>query len=107
MKKIKFGLFGMAIFAAGLFAFNNIEDGTVKGTVSPPEGGLRAWVLSAKDTFKTDISAGIFEIKNVKSGTYRLIIEVKPPYKNVSKDSITVVEGNSIDVGEMVLEQSK
>jgi hypothetical protein len=105
MKNTKFGIFGFVAIAAGLMAFNNIQDGWVKGTVTPPEGALRAWVLSAKDTFKTDIIAGVFEIRDVKSGTYRLIIEAKPPYKNISKDSITVKEGNPVDVGEIALQQ--
>ena len=103
MKKTKLGILGIAAIAAGLFAFSHIEDGSVKGTVSPPEGALRAWVLSAKDTFRSDVTAGSFEIKNVKSGNYRLIIEARAPYKNVAKDSITVIEGNPVDVGAIVL----
>lgn len=104
MKKTKLGILGIAVITAGLLAFNKLEDGSVKGTVTPPDGAIRAWVLSAKDTFRTGISSGSFEFKNVKRGTYRLIIEAKAPYKNVAKDSITVVEGNSLDVGEIALQ---
>ncbi len=97
-------MLGVTAITAGLLAFSNI-DGSVKGSVTPPEGALRAWVISAKDTFRTDITTGTFEIPNVRSGTYRLIIEAKPPYKNVAKDSITVIDGSPVDVGVITLNQ--
>ncbi len=105
MKKTKFGFFGIVAITVGLFAFSNMEYGSVKGTVSPQQGALRAWVLSAKDTFKADVIEGTFEIKYVKNGTYRLVIEAKPPYKNALKEGITVLEGSQVDVGEIVLQQ--
>lgn len=103
MKKTTLGMLSVSVFAAGLLAFTHIADGSVKGAIVPIDGGIRAWALSAKDTFRTDISSGSFEIQNVKPGTYRLIIEAKAPYKNFAKDSITVIEGNSLDVGEISL----
>ena len=104
MKKTKLGIFSIAVIAASLFAFKGLEYGSVKGRVIPAEGALRAWILSAKDTFRTDIIGGAFEINYVKNGTYRLLIEAKPPYKNASKQGITVLEGNPIDVGEIRLQ---
>ena len=75
MKKTKLGILGIAVITAGLLAFNKLEDGSVKGTVTPPDGAIRAWVLSAKDTFRTGISSGSFEFKNVN--LYFIIHSIK------------------------------
>lgn len=106
MKKTTFGIVCVSVIAASLLAFNYIADGSIKGSVTPADGGIRAWAISAKDTFRTDINSGIFEMLNVKPGNYRFIIEAKAPYKNFAKDSITVVEGNSINLGEIWLQKN-
>lgn len=80
-------------------------NGSVKGTVSPADGGIRAWVLSASDTLESDIHRGIFVITNVKPGMYRMIIEARPPFKNANKEGLTVREGVICDVGEIRLVQ--
>ncbi len=105
MKNTKLCLLAIAVTTAGLFAFKPFTTGTVKGTVAPPEGGVRAWVLSATDTFRADVSKGAFEISNVKAGTYKLIVEAAPPYKNTAKDGIEVTDGGTTDVGEIKLSQ--
>jgi hypothetical protein len=105
MKISKFILGALGIATAGLFSFNILFNGTVKGTVTPADGATRAWIISATDTLKSPIANGSFEIPGVKPGTYKVIIEAKPPYKNVSKDDITVVDGQTSDVGEIKLSQ--
>jgi hypothetical protein len=96
---------GIAAATAGLFAFTAIQTGSVKGTVSPADGAVRAWALSGTDTLKATIDKGAFEITGAKAGTYRIIIEAKPPYKNAAKDGVTVVDGQPTDIGEIKLEQ--
>ncbi|MDF2191881.1 carboxypeptidase-like regulatory domain-containing protein [Paraflavitalea sp. CAU 1676] len=107
MKSIKSRLVGLSIVAAtaGLFAFTAVQTGSVKGTVSPADGAVRAWALSGTDTLKANIDKGAFEITGAKAGTYRVIIEAKPPYKNAAKDGVTVVDGQPTDIGEIKLEQ--
>lgn len=107
MKSIKSRLaaFGIVAAATGLFAFTAIQAGSVKGTVSPADGAVRAWALSGTDTLKATIDKGAFEITGAKAGTYRVIIEAKPPYKNAAKDGVTVVDGQPTDIGEIKLEQ--
>ena len=105
MKSAKLTLVALIIAAAGLFAFNSIKDGSVKGTVTPADAAARAWVISSTDTLKATVDKGVFEISSVKPGTYKLIIEAKPPYKNVSKEGITVADGQPTDVGEIKLEK--
>ncbi|MFT4023566.1 MAG: hypothetical protein QM664_07265 [Flavihumibacter sp.] len=42
---------------------------------------------------------GAFEVVTAKEGTYKMIVEAKPPYRNVAKDNITVANGQSTDEG--------
>ncbi len=105
MKISKLGMAVLVFAIAGLFAFRSLLNGTVKGTVSPADAATRAWIISATDTLKTPVTQGAFEIPDVKPGTYKVIIEAKPPYKNVAKDGITVTEGQTSDVGEIKLSQ--
>jgi hypothetical protein len=105
MKNAKMSMAALAFAAAGLFAFNAVRTGSVKGTVNPADAAVRAWALSSTDTLKAEINKGTFEITDAKPGTYRIIIEAKPPYKNAAKDGVTVTDGQPTDVGEIKLEQ--
>ena len=105
MKNAKLSLVALAIAAAGLFAFSGIKTGSIKGLANPADGATRAWALSATDTLRADINKGTFEITDAKPGTYRVIIEAKPPYKNAAKDGVTVTDGQPTDIGEIKLEQ--
>jgi len=105
MKKMRVVLLTLSIATAGLFAFKSIDTGSVKGSVTPADGAVRAWALSSTDTLKAAINNGAFEIADAKPGTYRLIIEAKPPYKNQAKESVTVTDGQVTDVGEIKLEK--
>ena len=105
MKQVKLTLAAFAIAAAGLFAFSGARDGVIRGTVSPGDAATRAWALSATDTLRANIDKGGYEIAGAKPGTYRVIIEAKPPYKNAAKDGVTVADGQTTDVGEIRLQQ--
>lgn len=96
---------GITIVAAALFAFTHLRAGSIKGTVSPAEAGVRAWAESASDTIKAPIINGAYEISDAKPGTYKVIIEAKPPYKNIAKDGIMVSDGQAVDAGEIKLEK--
>ena len=95
----------VTVVSAGLFAFTYLRGGSIKGTVTPAEGGIRAWAESASDTIKAPIINGAYEITDAKPGTYKVIIEAKPPYKNVAKDGIMVSDGQAADAGEIKLEK--
>ena len=91
--------------AVGLFAFTISFSGSLKGTVTPSNGALKVWAISSTDTVNGTITNGTFDLRNVKPGTYKLVVEATPPYKNVTKESITVKDGEITDVGEIRLEQ--
>ena len=105
MKKFKTGMVTLSIAMAGLFAFRNIDNGSIKGTITPADGATKVWALSSADTLKADIQSGSFEIMNAKPGTYRLIVEAKPPYKNTAKDNVVVADGEATNVREIKLGQ--
>lgn len=105
MKNVKVKLAALTFAAAALFAFSKIDAGSIKGVVAPADGAATAWALSATDTLKATIDKGAFEITDAKPGTYRIIIEAKPPYKNAAKDGVVVTDGQATDVGEIKLEQ--
>jgi len=106
MKKIKTALVAFSIVTAGLFAFNSRPlTGSIRGSVSPADGASRVWAVSSSDTAAGNIQSGAFEIVVAKEGTYKVIVEAKPPYRNVAKDNITVMNGQSTDVGVINLER--
>jgi len=106
MLKNKIAIGSLAgILASGLFAFNIMSTGSIKGTVMPVDAGSRAWALSPTDTLRATITQGAYEIRDAKPGAYRIIIEAKPPFKNAAKDSVTVLDGQATEVGEIRLEQ--
>ena len=101
--KLKLG--AIAFAAAGIFSFHPMFSGSIKGTVSPADGATRAWAESSTDTVKATIINGSYELTDVKPGTYKVIIEAKPPYKNAAKDGIMVQDGQSADAGDIRLEK--
>jgi len=105
MKAFKTGILALSIATAGLFAFKSIDTGSIKGTVTPADGATKVWALSSTDTLKADIQGGGFEILNAKAGSYRLIVEAKPPYRNTAKDNVVVADGQPTNVGEIKLNQ--
>jgi hypothetical protein len=105
MKLTSVKLAAITFAAAGLFAFSNLRSGSIKGTVTPSDGAVRAWAESSTDTLKAVVMNGSFEITDAKPGMYKIIIEAKPPYKNAAKDGITVNDGQAADAGEIKLEK--
>jgi hypothetical protein len=103
IRSIKLG--AVAVAAAGLFAFANLRLGSIRGTITPTDAGVRAWAESATDTLKVPIVNGAFEITDAKPGAYKIVIEAKPPYRNIAKDGLLVTDGQATDVGEITLEK--
>ena len=101
LRSIKLG--AVAVAAAGLFAFAHLRFGSIRGTITPVDAGVRAWAESATDTLKAPIVNGAFEITDAKPGAYKIVIEAKPPYRNIAKDGLMVTDGQATDAGEITL----
>ncbi len=106
MKATKLKLAAIGIAASfGLFAFNAIKPGAIKGNVTPANAAVKVWAISGTDTLKSSIDGGSFSINNAKPGIYKVIIEAAPPYKNMAKEGVSVVDGQQTDIGEIKLQQ--
>ncbi len=106
MKATNLRLAALSVIAAlGLFAFSMVKTGSIKGTITPAASATEAMAISGTDTLKAIIDGGSFNISNVKPGTYKLVIEATPPYKNLEKEGVTVSDGQQTDVGELSLQQ--
>ena len=88
---------GLIMFIS--MAFRPAWNSPVKGSVTPSDAGLRAWLVSKTDTLNGPVIQGGFMITNVKPGNYTLIVEAKPPYRDSFKQDVLVVEGQPTDVG--------
>lgn len=106
MRKQQSVLVTLFFFVIIFFAFVRKElPGTIKGRIKPYNAALHAWAVSDNDTANATIQNGAFEIKNLKTGRYRLIVEGLRPYKTTTKPDIIVSAGITSDVGEIVLDQ--
>jgi hypothetical protein len=103
MKSLKLG--ATALAAAFLLASAQHRLGSIKGTVTPLDAGVRAWAESATDTLRAPILNGSYEINDAKPGAYKIIIEAKPPYRNIARDGLIVTDGQQTDAGEIKLDK--
>ena len=94
-----------ALFVFLTLAFRMNYNSPVKGSVTPPNGASRAWVISSHDTLSAPVIEGNFMINNVKPGNYTLMLEARPPFRDSYKQDVLVVEGQPTDVG--VIEMNK
>jgi hypothetical protein len=96
-------IFIVAFSAFITFAGGIITGGIIKGKILPADGASQVWAISSSDTLKAAISQGIFEISNVKQGTYKIYIDAIDPYRDVVRDGIQVSENGTVDLGEIQL----
>jgi len=105
MKKRMIGSGILITLIGGLFAFNSLEQSSITGKISPADAAQSVWAISATDSVKsTNISSGTFTIQ-AKPGTYKLVVDAKEPYKDAQLDNLEVKQDQSLDVGEIVLQQ--
>jgi len=105
MKKTKLALVALVISVGILFSFSAIKTSTLKGTVTPSGKAIKVWALSATDTLSANVLNGTFEIKDVKPGTYTVIIEAQAPYAATRrKDVVVKPDAPVTDIGEIKLE---
>ena len=106
MKKIVGLLFTAIIVLVISSSFSeNTRSGSVKGMISPPNGGARVWAISKTDSAIGMIYQGTFIIKELQPGTYTLLVEAIPPYKNERKEFVVVNEGQETDIGYIILKK--
>ncbi len=95
----------IAVLIVLLFAFTTFKAGSITGKITPPDAVKDVWAISLSDTVRASVSQGSFTFTNVKTGTYKVIIDAAEPYKDVIKEGVSVTEGQSVDMGEIKLEK--
>jgi len=103
MKKRMLTLGVVAASVAGLFAFTTTAT-SITGKVTPADGAEAVWAISGTDSTKGAITSGAFAIE-VKPGNYKVIVDAKDPYKDVTLENLEVKQDQALDVGEIVLQQ--
>jgi hypothetical protein len=97
-------IIGFIIAVLLISSFSSNYRSGIQGTIDPPEGARRIWAVSGKDTVSIIPPPGSFII-DAKPGSWKLVVEAVPPYKNVERDAVLVVEGELTDVGLIKLSQ--
>ena len=103
MKKRMLTVGILSVSVAALFAFTKMQ-ASITGKVSPGEGAETVWAVSATDSTKATVSSGTFTL-NVKPGTYKVIVDAKEPYKDVTLENLEVKQDQPLNVGEIVLQK--
>ncbi len=99
---IDFVLLLALLFALTAFAFQT--GGAIEGRVVPSEKALKAFAISGKDTSICNVINGMFQLAQLKPGTYQLIIEAIEPYTHNFMKDIQVRTGETTNVGEIQLQ---
>ncbi|HEV8284707.1 MAG TPA: carboxypeptidase regulatory-like domain-containing protein [Chitinophagaceae bacterium] len=85
-------------------AFRSKDQTSIIGRINPIDGANVAWALSGKDSSTSNIVNGAFSFA-AKPGIYKVIIDAVEPYKDAVLENISVKEGQTVDVGEIVLQR--
>jgi hypothetical protein len=77
---------------------------SIVGRINPADAAEIVWAISTTDTLKGVPVQGQFFI-DVRPGTYKLIVDAKEPYKDVTLENLQVKADETLDVGEIPLKQ--
>jgi hypothetical protein len=101
----RFILIVIVIFLAviAVFAFRR-PDTSITGRINPVDGANVAWAIGGKDSSTSNIVNGSFNLV-IKPGMYKVVINANEPYKDAILENISVKDGQTIDVGEIVLQK--
>ncbi|MES2329616.1 MAG: hypothetical protein V4539_08440 [Bacteroidota bacterium] len=108
MKNNKIVLWAVALLALVFLIFAQpFKGGSVRGSIMPHGSAAQVWIFSGTDTLRTNVQDDVFELTNVKEGTYSLIVDPMPTYKTVVRSGIKVMNGEATNMGEIIMEQKK
>jgi len=99
-------LFGIIVFAVlSIFAWNRRETTAITGRVNPVDGANSAWAIGGRDSAASNIVNGNFSFA-LKPGIYKVVVDGIEPYKDAVLENISVKEGQTVDVGEIMLQRT-
>ena len=102
----RFLLVVMTILSAILIlnSFRNQYQTSIVGRVNPVGGANAVWAVSGRDSATSNIVNGAFSLE-AKQGIYKVVIDAVEPYKDAILENVSVKEGQTIDVGEIMLQK--
>jgi len=102
----KFVLFVIIIFSAILafYSFRNRYQTSIVGRINPVSGANMVYAISGRDSSSSTIVNGAFNLM-AKQGIYKVVIDATEPYKDAILENIEVNDGQTVDVGEVVLQR--
>lgn len=105
MKKTFVTLVAVCAMVITLHAFRSAQTSGIKGSISPADAIVSTvWAINGTDSLKGQPVKGNFTIP-AKTGTWKLIVDAKEPYKDAVMENVQVKEGQITDVGEIKLSQ--
>ncbi|OLY92384.1 hypothetical protein SAMN05444008_11636 [Cnuella takakiae] len=105
MKMILKSTTALALASIALFSFKPHTASSLKGKIAPAESVGTVWAIAGTDSLKTSAIEGEFSFAEIKPGTYKIVAEAKAPYKNLEKEGVEVKEGETTDLGTLMLQQ--
>lgn len=102
--KSKFATLSLLLIPViALFSFSIKFASVIKGTISPAENAVSVWAIIGNDSTKVAPVQGVFQLNDLKAGTYKIVVEATAPYKDFVKEGVVVKDGEVLDLGNITL----
>ena len=85
------------------FSFSVKFASVIKGTINPAENAVSVWAIIGNDSTKVTPVQGVFQLNDLKAGTYKIVVEATAPYKEFVKEGVVVKDGEVLDLGNITL----
>lgn len=93
------------LFVLSIYGFQNNEQTSIIGRINPVNGANSALAIGGHDSAASNIVNGAFGF-SLKPGMYKVIIDAIEPYKDAVLENISVKEGQTVNVGEIMLQRT-
>jgi hypothetical protein len=87
-----------------LYSFRNKYQTSIVGRVNPVGSANAVWAVSGRDSTTSNVVNGAFSLE-AKQGIYKVVIDGVEPYKDAILENVSVKEGQTVDVGEIMLQK--
>ena len=105
MKHVIISFAIILLLIVSLYGFRNNEQTSIIGRVNPLDGANSAWAVGGRDSATSNIVNGTFSF-SVKPGMYKVVVDAVEPYKDAVLENISVKEGQTINLGEIMLQRT-
>lgn len=85
------------------FSFSVKFAAVIKGTIIPADNAVYVWAIIGNDSTKVAPVQGVFQLNDLKAGTYKIVVEATGPYKEFVKEGVVVKDGEVLDLGNITL----